>query len=141
MQQFAHHPPSSVEPKKNPKAKKVARTAPKNFLNNSRGLSVITHKKNKGFEANRTKKFTRKFGETFVAKVLWATFSVPDSSVLDADIASASNLNRSDSNHCDVAISTLILKRSSYAHSPPERNSGDIFGGFIEGEGAPEQGP
>ena len=28
--------------------------------------------------ANRARKFTRKFGEIFVAKVLWGTFSVPE---------------------------------------------------------------
>ena len=33
---------------------------------------------NKGFEANRTRKFTRKFGEIFVAKVFRGTFSVPE---------------------------------------------------------------
>ena len=63
--------------KKEPQSQKIARTAPKNFLNNSRGLPVITHQ-NKAFEANRTRKFTRKFGEIFVAKVLWGTLSVPD---------------------------------------------------------------
>ena len=63
--------------KKEPQSQRIARTAPKNFLNKSRGLPVITHQ-NKGFEANRTRKFTRKFGEIFVAKVLWGTFSVPD---------------------------------------------------------------
>ena len=31
------------DPKKNPKAKKNARTTPKNCLNNSKGLPVITH--------------------------------------------------------------------------------------------------
>ena len=30
------------------------------------------------FEANCTRKFTRKFGEISVANVLWGTFSVPD---------------------------------------------------------------
>ena len=63
--------------KKEPQSQKIARTAPKSFLNNSRGIPVLTHK-NKGFKANRTRKFTRKFGEIFAAKVLWGTFSVPD---------------------------------------------------------------
>ena len=63
--------------KKEPQSQKIARTAPKNFLNNSRVFLVMTHS-NKGFEGNRTRKFTRKFGEIFVAKVLWGTFSVPD---------------------------------------------------------------
>ena len=31
------------EPKTNPQSQKIARTAPKNFLNNSRGLPVIIH--------------------------------------------------------------------------------------------------
>ena len=61
-----------MDQKRTPKPRRIARTAPKNFLNNSRGLPVITQ----GFEANRTRKFTRKFGEIFVAKVLWGTFSV-----------------------------------------------------------------
>ena len=63
--------------KKEPQSQKIARTASKNFLNNSRELPVIAHE-NKGFEANRTRKFTRKFGEIFVVKVLWGTFSVPE---------------------------------------------------------------
>ena len=33
---------------------------------------------NKGFEVNLTRKFARKFGKIFVAKVLWGTFSVLD---------------------------------------------------------------
>ena len=63
--------------KKDPQSQRFARTAPKNFLDNSRGLLVTIHS-NTGFEANRTRKFTRKFGEIFVAKVLWGTFSVPN---------------------------------------------------------------
>ena len=44
--------------KKEPQSQKIARTAPKTFLNNSRGLQVTAHY-NKGFEANdRTRKFT-----------------------------------------------------------------------------------
>ena len=54
-------------------SQKNARTVPKNFLNNSRHYPI-----KQGFEANRTRKFTRKFGRIFVAKVLWGTFSVPD---------------------------------------------------------------
>ena len=53
--------------KKEPQSQKIARTAPKNFLNNSNGLPVITHQ-NKGFEAHRTRKFTRKFGENLCRK-------------------------------------------------------------------------
>ena len=36
----------------------------------------------KGFEANGTRKFTRKFGKSFVAQVLWGTFSVLDEGFL-----------------------------------------------------------
>ena len=136
---------NSQEPKKEPQSLKIARTAPKKFLNNSRALpnktwrvpnprganplvaerapwrssqscvtggqqpirnpyrflSFLLHTwqplcdpdshswgrlfqlaglapggvrhspENKGFEANRTRKFTRKFGKIFVAQVLW----------------------------------------------------------------------
>ena len=41
------------------------------------GLPVITQKK-KGFEANRTRKFTRTFGKIFVIQFLCGTFSVPN---------------------------------------------------------------
>ena len=54
-----HHLKSGA--KKEPQSQRIARTVPKNFLNNS-----------------STRKFARKFGEIFVAKVLWGTFSVPD---------------------------------------------------------------
>ena len=60
-------------PKRTPK--------PKNHTNSTKECSEQfedTTQQNKGFEANRTGKFTRKFGEIFVAKVLWGTFSVPD---------------------------------------------------------------
>ena len=63
--------------KKDPQNQKIARTAPKNFLNNSRGLPVITQQ-NKDFEANRTRKFTRTFGKIFVTQFLCGTFSVPN---------------------------------------------------------------
>ena len=62
--------------KKDPQSQKFARTAPKNFLNNSRGL-LVTIQQNKGFEANRTRKFTRTFGKIFVTKFLCGTFPVP----------------------------------------------------------------
>ena len=61
---------------KDPRSEKIARTAPKHFLNNSRGLPFITQQ-NKGFEANCTGKFTRTFGKVFVAQFLYGTFSVP----------------------------------------------------------------
>ena len=55
--------------KKEPQSQKVARTAPKNFLNSSRGLPVIT-KQTKGFEANCARKFTRTIGKIFVTQFL-----------------------------------------------------------------------
>ena len=56
------------------KAQKNARTVPKNFLNDSRALP---HKR-RVLGQIAPRKFTRKFGKIFVAKVLWGTFSVPD---------------------------------------------------------------
>ena len=49
-------------------------TKPKNRTNRS---SVITVMQNKGFEANRTRKFTRTFGKIIVTQFLCGTFSVP----------------------------------------------------------------
>ena len=76
-----HSFPKSNRPlsgaKKDPQNQKIARTAPKNFLNNSRGLPVITQQ-NKGFEANRTRKFTRTFGKIFVTQFLCGTFLCPN---------------------------------------------------------------
>ena len=72
-----HSFPFRSRAKKEPQSQRIARIAPKNFLNNSRGLPVITQQ-NKGFEENRTRKFTRKFGKISVAQVLWGTFSVPN---------------------------------------------------------------
>ena len=37
-------------------------------------MALPTNKKHKVFEANRTRKFTRKFGKIFVTQVLWGTF-------------------------------------------------------------------
>ena len=59
---------------KNPKAKQIERTVPKNFLNNSR----TRFNKTRVFEANLTRKFAQKFSKIFVAKVLWGAFSVPE---------------------------------------------------------------
>ena len=38
----------------------------------------VIAQQNKGFEPNRTRKFTRTFGKIFVAQFLCGTFSVPD---------------------------------------------------------------
>ena len=48
--------------KKDPQGQRIAQTAPKNFLNSSRWLPVITQQK-QGFEANHTRKCTRMFGK------------------------------------------------------------------------------
>ena len=64
--------------KKEPQSQKITRTAPKSFLNNSRGLpGRCPVKQGKGFEANRTRKFTRTFGKIFVTQFLCGTYSVP----------------------------------------------------------------
>ena len=55
------------------------RTKAKNCTNSTKEFSEKvegTTQQNKGLEANRTRKLTRKFGKIFVAKVLWSTFSV-----------------------------------------------------------------
>ena len=59
--------------KKNPKAK-IRTNSTKEFSEQFEG----TTPQSKGLEANLTRKFTRKFGKIFVAKVLWGTFSVPN---------------------------------------------------------------
>ena len=64
------------EPKK-PKAKKSHEQHQRIFWTIRGGYRSLPHK-NKCFEANRTRKFTQKFGEIFVVKVRWGTFSVPD---------------------------------------------------------------
>ena len=56
---------------------KIARTPPKNFLNNSRGWPGRYPVK-QGFWGNRTKKFTRTLGKTLVTQFLCGTFSVPN---------------------------------------------------------------
>ena len=61
--------------KKNPKAKKSHEQHPI-ISEQFEG----TTQSNKGFEANRTRKFTQKFSRIFVAQVLWGTFSAPDKS-------------------------------------------------------------
>ena len=61
---------------KRPQNPKIARTAPKNFLNNSRGLPGHYPVK-QGFEANRTRKLTVAFGQIFVTQFLCGAFSVP----------------------------------------------------------------
>ena len=67
--------PVSVKGQKEPQSQRIARSAPKKYLNNSRALPSKT----RAFEANHARKFTRKFGKIFVAKVLWGTFSVSGS--------------------------------------------------------------
>ena len=62
------------EPKKTPKPKNRTNSA-KEFSEQFEG---VTGHYPLSFEGNRTRKFTRKFGEIFVAKVLWGTFSVPE---------------------------------------------------------------
>ena len=69
---------------------KIARTAPKNFLNNSRGRPGHCPVK-QGFEANRTRKFTRTFGKVFVTQFLCGTFQSP-SIVLSRHIFSQKEL-------------------------------------------------
>ena len=60
--------------RKNPKAKKSHEQYQRIFWT-IRGQKT---QQNMGFEANRTRKFTRKFGKIFVAQLLWGTFSVPE---------------------------------------------------------------
>ena len=55
---------------------KIARMARKDFLNDSRGLPGQYPVK-EGFEANRTRKFTRESGKIFVTWFLCSAFSVP----------------------------------------------------------------
>ena len=55
--------------KKDPQSQKITQTAPQNYVNNSRGLPVITQFNN-GFEANRTRKFTQMFSKILVKQFL-----------------------------------------------------------------------
>ena len=68
---------STQEPKKNPKAT-ISHERRQRILWTIRGGYRSLSIKTRGFEANRTRKLTRTFGEIFVAKVLWGTFSVPN---------------------------------------------------------------
>ena len=60
--------------KKEPQSQRIARTAPKNFLNNSRALASKT----RVLRQIAPESSPEKFGKIFVTKVLWGTFSVPD---------------------------------------------------------------
>ena len=54
---------------------KIRSQAPKNLLNNSRGL-LGHYPVKQGFEANRNRRFTRAFGKIFVTQLLCDPFSV-----------------------------------------------------------------
>ena len=67
--------------KKNSLEQKNESQSPKNRTNSTKEFSQQFEgatQQNKGLEANRTRKFTQKFGKIFVAQVLWGTFSVPE---------------------------------------------------------------
>ena len=102
-----------------PQSQKIARTAPKNFLNNSRVLPVICQQ-NKGFEANRTRKFTRTFGKIFVTEFLCGTFSVPKHwwkekpsfTNMESSVQSLRAWGKSDDN----ALGWAVCRRCSREH-------------------------
>ena len=70
------HVPKVRSQKRTPKPKN-RKNSTKDFSEQFEGITGHYPLK-RGFEANRTREFTRKFGEIFVAKILWGTFSVPD---------------------------------------------------------------
>ena len=89
---------------------------PTNRTNNAKEVSEQfegSTQSNKGSEANRTRKFTRKFGKVFVAQVLWGTFSVPNFLLQKQKCHSRSCLAPSQKKGCH----SLLLERNA-RHTP-----------------------